>query len=36
MLYVTENSCKWRALPKSFGNWHTVYDSDALQTKERN
>jgi transposase len=23
--YVTENGCKWRALPKSFGNWHTVY-----------
>jgi transposase len=24
-LYVTENGCKWRALPKAFGNWHTVY-----------
>lgn len=25
ILYVTENGCKWMALPKSHGNWHTVY-----------
>lgn len=25
LLYVTENGCKWRALPKIYGNWHTVY-----------
>ena len=25
ILYVLENGCKWRALPKEFGNWHTVY-----------
>jgi transposase len=25
ILYVAENGCKWRSLPKSFGNWHTVY-----------
>ena len=25
ILYVTENGCKWRALPERFGNWHTVY-----------
>ena len=25
ILYVTENGCKWRALPKCYGNWHTVY-----------
>jgi transposase len=25
ILYVTENGCKWRALPKFYGNWHTVY-----------
>jgi Transposase and inactivated derivatives len=25
ILYVTENGCKWRALPRSYGNWHTVY-----------
>ena len=25
LLYVTENGCKWRALPKCYGNWHTVY-----------
>ena len=25
VLYVTENGCKWRALPAQFGNWHTIY-----------
>ncbi len=25
ILYVAENGCKWRALPKSYGNWHTIY-----------
>jgi transposase len=25
VLYVAENSCKWRALPERFGNWHTIY-----------
>ncbi|MDD3469893.1 MAG: transposase, partial [Thermoguttaceae bacterium] len=25
LLYVVENGCKWRALPKEFGNWNTVY-----------
>ena len=25
ILYVTEQGCKWRGLPKRFGNWHTVY-----------
>src|SRR5471030_104999 len=25
ILYVAENGCKWRSLPKRFGNWHTVY-----------
>ena len=25
VLYVAENGCKWRALPKEFGNWHTIY-----------
>ena len=25
ILYVAENGCKWRALPKSYGNWHTFY-----------
>jgi transposase len=25
ILYVTENGCKWRALPKDYGNWHTIY-----------
>ena len=25
LLYITENGCKWRALPKSYGNWHKIY-----------
>ena len=25
ILYITENGCKWRALPKEFGNWATIY-----------
>lgn len=25
LLYIIENGCKWRALPKEFGNWHTIY-----------
>ena len=25
LLYVLENGCKWRALPREFGRWHTVY-----------
>lgn len=25
MLYVAEHGCKWRGLPKSMGNWHTIY-----------
>jgi transposase len=25
LLYVTEHGCKWRGLPKYFGNWHTIY-----------
>lgn len=25
ILYITENGCKWRALPKEYGNWHTIY-----------
>ena len=25
LLYITENGCKWRALPEKFGKWSTVY-----------
>lgn len=25
VLYVAEHGCKWRGLPKEFGNWHTIY-----------
>ena len=25
ILFALENGCKWRALPKEFGDWHTVY-----------
>ena len=25
ILHVAEHGCKWRGLPSSFGNWHTIY-----------
>ena len=25
ILYVAEQGCKWRGLPRRFGNWHTLY-----------
>jgi transposase len=25
ILYVAENGCKWRSLPREFGNWHSIY-----------
>jgi len=25
LLYIAENGCKWRRLPKEYGNWHTIY-----------
>ncbi len=25
MLYIIENGCKWRALPREFGDCHTIY-----------
>ena len=25
ILYIIENGCKWRALPKEYGKWYTIY-----------
>lgn len=25
ILYMIENGCKWRALPKKYGKWHSIY-----------
>ena len=25
MLHVLEHGCKWRGIPSSFGNWHSIY-----------
>jgi transposase len=25
ILYVAEQGCKWRGLPKRFARWHTIY-----------
>jgi transposase len=33
LLYVLENGCKWRKLPKEFGNWHTIYTKLNRWTK---
>ena len=33
ILYVAEHGCKWRGLPKHFGNWHTIYTRMNRWTK---
>jgi transposase len=33
ILYVAGSGCKWRELPKRFGNWHTVYTRMNRWTK---
>ena len=33
ILYVAEQGCKWRGLPKRFGNWHTIYTRMRRRTK---
>jgi transposase len=33
ILYVAEHGCKWRGLPKRFGNWHTIYTRMRRWTK---
>ena len=33
ILYVAEHGCKWRGLPKRFGNWHTIYTRMNRWTK---
>ena len=25
VLYVVENGCKWKRLPKEYGDWHVIY-----------
>jgi transposase len=25
LLYICENGCKWRKLPKEYGKWHAIY-----------
>lgn len=25
ILYIAENGCKWRALPKKYGKWNSIY-----------
>lgn len=33
ILYVAEHGCKWRGLPKRFGNWHSIYTRANRWTK---
>ena len=35
VLYVAEHGCKWRGLPKRFGNWHTIYTRMNRWSKAR-
>lgn len=32
-IYVLENGCRWRGLPKEYGNWHTIYTRLARWAK---
>jgi len=32
-IYVLNNGCKWRGLPKEYGNWHTIYTRLARWSK---
>jgi len=25
LLYLLKNGCKWRSLPKEYGDWHVIY-----------
>jgi transposase len=33
ILHGAEHGCKWRGLPKRFGNWHTIYTRMNRRTK---
>jgi transposase len=33
ILYVVGHGCKWRGLPKRFGNWHAIYTRMNRWTK---
>ena len=33
ILYMAENGCKWRALPKEFGTWSTIYKKFSRWSK---
>jgi len=35
ILYVAEQGCKWRGLPKRFGRWHTIYMRMSRWAKNR-
>ena len=35
VLYIAEHGCKWRGLPKRFGNWHTIYTRLSRWSKKR-
>ena len=34
LLYMVENGCKWRRLPRQYGNWHTLYTRANRWSKE--
>jgi len=35
ILYVAKNGCKWRALTKEYGSWHTIYMRINRWSKKR-
>ena len=34
VLYVAENGCKWRGLPKEYGNWNSIYKKANRWSKQ--
>ena len=34
ILYVLENGCKWRCIPKEYGGWNTIYVRMRRWTKK--
>ena len=33
IIYIAENGCKWRALPKEYGKWNSIYKRFERWTK---
>jgi len=34
LLYICENGCKWRRIPKEYGKWHVIYKRFNRRVKD--